>query len=105
MPPLPVTMTPVASLPAPLRVVWLIALLAVASCASAGSDTSALPPPGTAVFGPQGLFGTVTGSSGGVAVVNPIAGGAPALLVPNGNGTATVSPPDQPGFVVPSGAR
>lgn len=97
--------TLVAFLLAPLRIILTIAALAAASCAPAATDTSSLPPPGTPVFGARGLFGTVSGATGGVAIINPIGSGAPAIMIPNQNGTATIISPGGTGFVIPNRTR
>src|SRR5579875_3052863 len=57
------------------------------------TQSSALPPVGTPVIGARGAGGIVIGHSGSTALVAPVGGGPPALLTPNGNGTATLFQP------------
>lgn len=90
---------------ASLRITSLVLLLASSSCAPGPMTPTTLPPPGTPVFGPQGLVGVVGGQTGGTAIVNPTGGGAPGMLVPNGNGTATIFQPNRPPIVVPNPPR
>lgn len=85
-----------------LRIAPLALMLATSSCVTGPITPAALPPTGTPVFGPQGLVGVVDGRSGGMAVVNPTGGGAPGMLVPNGNGTATIFQPNRPPIVIPA---
>lgn len=83
----------------------LFLLLTVASCAAGGGGAANLPPPGTPVFGPRGLIGTVGGQAGGTAIVNPVGGGAPGIMVPNANGTATIVQPGGPPVTIANPAR
>ena len=60
---------------------------------SAAPAQAVLPSLGSSVSGSSGGMGTVVNQTANTAVVTPIGGGAPGLLVPNGNGTATVFQP------------
>jgi hypothetical protein len=67
-------------------------LVPVSSVSTA--PTQASPPLlGSSVSGSSGALGTVVNQTGNTAVVAPIGGGAPGMMVPNGNGTATVFQP------------
>jgi hypothetical protein len=54
---------------------------------------AAPPSPGSPVFGPTGLMGSVVNQSGSTAIVAPVGAGGLGVMVPNGNGTATVFQP------------
>ncbi len=88
-----------------LRKAPLALFLTVSSCAGGAAGPTALPVTGTSVFGPQGFVGAVAGQSAGIAIVNPVGGGPPRTLVPNGNGTATIFQPGGPPIVIPSPSR
>ncbi|MGH7084016.1 MAG: hypothetical protein ACREFN_03390, partial [Acetobacteraceae bacterium] len=77
----------------------------LAFCQAGHTVPAALPPAGTPVFGPEGPLGSVSGRSGGAAVINPTGGGATGTLVPNGDGTATIFQPDRPPIVILNPAR
>jgi len=64
-----------------------------------------LPARGTPVFAPSGLYGVVAGQTGSTAIVNPVGGGPPGMLVPNGNGTATIFQPGGPPVTIVNPAR
>ncbi len=77
---------------APTQGIYQPPVIPVASAPAAPAQPS-LPSLGSAVFGPQGVLGTVVNHAGNDAVVAPIGSGASGLMVPNGNGTATVFVP------------
>jgi hypothetical protein len=61
---------------------------------------SNLPDPGAPVFGPGGIAGTVTSSNGSFATVAPQGGGAPGIIISQGNGTGLLSVPGSPPTIV-----
>ena len=61
---------------------------------------SSLPDPGAPVFGPGGIAGTVTSNNGSFATVTPQGGGAPGIIISQGNGTGLLSVPGSAPTVV-----
>jgi hypothetical protein len=54
---------------------------------------SSLPDRGAPVFGPGGIAGTVTSNNGSFATVAPQGGGAPGIMISQGNGIGLLSVP------------
>jgi len=67
-----------------------------------GQAARASPPlrPGTPIFGPFGLAGTVTSNQGRNATVIPRGGGAAGVLVPRSRSTGTLFLPGRPPVTV-----
>jgi hypothetical protein len=59
-----------------------------------------LPDPGAPVFGPGGIAGMVTSNNGSFATVAPQGGGAPGIMISQGNGTGLLSIPGSPPTIV-----
>ena len=61
---------------------------------------SSLPDRGAPVLGPGGIAGTVTSNNGSFATVAPQSGGAPGIVISQGNGTGLLSVPGSPPTIV-----